>query len=144
MPVATHGATNRYAVPATVSTSRISCVAYVTEDRASLAKMGSAMRLDSAVSPSRSLLTGRPITSRLVTLVSSDTNQAYGPRRRTEGAADRLWTTSLAVPSRRAHRGDGLRPGRLESRPQPGTGRSLGRDHRPEPGRLPPARAGVR
>ncbi len=49
MAAATHGATNRYAVPATVSTSRISCVAYVTEDSASLAKMGSAIRFDSAV-----------------------------------------------------------------------------------------------
>jgi hypothetical protein len=79
MPVATHGATNRYAVPATVSTSRISCVAYVTEDRASLAKIGNAIRFDSAVSFRRSLLTGRPITSRLATLVSNDTHPAYGP-----------------------------------------------------------------
>ena len=85
MAAATHGATNRYAVPATVSTSRISCVAYVTEDSASLAKMGSAIRFDSAVSASRSLLTGRPITSRLATLVSSDTHPAYGPRGRVPG-----------------------------------------------------------
>ena len=85
MAAATHGATYRYAVPAMVSTSRISCVAYVTEDSASLAKMGSAIRFDSAVSANRSLLTGRPITSRLATLVSSDTHPAYGSRGRVPG-----------------------------------------------------------
>jgi hypothetical protein len=105
MASATHGAANRYAVPATVSTSRISCVAYVTEDSASLAKMGSAIRLDSAVSASRSLLTGRPITNRLATLVSSDTHPAYGPpggatgvvdpiRRRARGGTFRACTSS--------------------------------------------------
>ena len=52
-------------MPARVSTSRISCVAYVTEDSASLAKIGSAIRLDSSDSPGRSLRTGRPMTSRL-------------------------------------------------------------------------------
>ena len=80
-------------MPATVSTSRISCVAYVTEDSASLAKIGSAIRLGSAVSPSRSLLTGRPITSRLVTLVSRDTptivRPGRGPRERVAGAPAR-------------------------------------------------------
>ncbi|GAA2433594.1 hypothetical protein GCM10010388_21950 [Streptomyces mauvecolor] len=54
----------RQARPPRVSTSRISCVAYATEDSGAEAKIGSASRLESRVSPGSSLRTARPITMR--------------------------------------------------------------------------------
>src|SRR5215475_12713419 len=65
-------------MPPSVSTSRISWVAYATEDSGSLAKIGRAMRLGRVASPSRSLRTGRPTTTRFVTRVSRDTPRSYG------------------------------------------------------------------
>ncbi len=43
-----------------------------------------------------------------------------------------------------ARRDHGLRTGRLDARPQPRRPRPLGGRHRPEPGRVPPARPGLR
>src|SRR3954464_3273198 len=60
---------------------RSSCVAYATEDSASLAKIGSARRLGSSDSPARSLRTGRPRTSRFGSCPRSDrvgTRRWYG------------------------------------------------------------------
>src|SRR3954451_8116649 len=63
---------------------RISWVAYATEESASLAKIGSARRLGSSDSPTRSLRTGRPRTSRFGSCPRSDrdgTARSYGRRR---------------------------------------------------------------
>jgi hypothetical protein len=49
-----------------VRTSRISWVAYATEDSGSLAKIGRASRFGSSVSPIRSLRSGRPTSSRFI------------------------------------------------------------------------------
>ena len=59
--------------PPSVSTSRISSVAYATDESASLAKTGSAIFLGSSVSPRRSLRTGRPTTPRFSRPVSKPT-----------------------------------------------------------------------
>src|SRR6185295_18902412 len=56
--------------------------AYATDDRASLAKTGRAIRLGSSVSPSLSLVKGWPTSNRFRTRPAVDTNShARGPAR---------------------------------------------------------------
>ena len=62
---ATHGAYWYRAYPPNDRTSRISCVAYPLDDRASEANTGSAMRLGSSVSPSWFVCSARPNSTRL-------------------------------------------------------------------------------
>src|SRR3954462_7348855 len=80
---------------------RISCVAYATEDSASLAKIGSARRLGSSDSPARSLRTGRPRTSRSGSCPRSD---RVGTRR-WYGRCDTPCRRCPAPPSRRRDAG---------------------------------------
>ena len=54
-------------MPPADSTSRISSVAYATEESASLANTGRAIRFGSSVWPSLSLCMGRPTSTRLTT-----------------------------------------------------------------------------
>ena len=56
-------------------------MAYATEDSGSLAKIGSASRLDSNCSPSRSLRSGRPTTTRFKVLITGPVNSRL-PRSR--------------------------------------------------------------
>jgi hypothetical protein len=78
---AIQGVRNRYAVPPSVSTSRISCTAYATLDIASLAKMGNARRLGSSACPACSERTGLPMISRLSTRVVTATTGKDTSRR---------------------------------------------------------------
>src|SRR3954464_13715783 len=68
-----HGATAHADSPATDSTRKISSGAYATEDMASEAKTGKAMRLGRSVWASRSLRKGLPTTRRLAAVASLDT-----------------------------------------------------------------------
>src|SRR6266540_3311339 len=74
----THGANTYADVPATARVARISSGAYATDDSASLAKTGNAIRFGSSVSCSLSLRSGRPMTNRFVTSVSQATWRWYG------------------------------------------------------------------
>src|SRR6185312_3277106 len=68
--------------PATDKVMKISSGAYATDDRASLAKTGRAIRLGSSVSPSLSLVKGWPTSNRFRTRPAVDTNShARGPAR---------------------------------------------------------------
>src|SRR3954463_8454503 len=119
------------AMPPADRTSRISSVAYATEESASLAKTGSAIFFGSSCSPSWVLRIGRPTSSRLETSPSEDTATGYGQE-----------PAGIVTP--RACRDHGLRTGRLHDRAQPGALRPLGRRRGPKRGGLPPARAGLR
>lgn len=66
--------------PATLSVRKISSGAYATDDNASLANTGNAIRFGSSVSPSRSLRTGRPTSRRLDSEARLGTGRSYGRR----------------------------------------------------------------
>ena len=73
-------APSRYAArPATDNTRKISSGAYATEDRASDAKTGSAIRLGKSVCASLSLRNGRPRTNRRAAVESLDTRAKSKP-----------------------------------------------------------------
>src|SRR5438270_7832163 len=115
------------AMPPADRTSRISSVAYATEDNASLANTGRAIYLGSVCSPSWVLRIGRPTSSRFETSPSEDTATGYGPQ-----------PAGIVTP--RACRDHGLRAGRLHDRAQPRELRPLRRRRRPERRGVPAAR----
>ncbi|GAB4584965.1 hypothetical protein Ntsu_27970 [Nocardia sp. IFM 10818] len=69
----TQGAYTYADSPAIDSTRKISSGAYATDDKASDANTGSAIRLGSSVCPSESLRKGRPTSIRLAAVVNFDT-----------------------------------------------------------------------
>ncbi len=79
MPI--HGAIEYAARPATESTRKISSGAYATDDSASEAKTGRAIRLGRRVWESLSLRKGLPRTSRRAAVESLDTRAKSRPRR---------------------------------------------------------------
>src|SRR3954454_1848257 len=119
------------AIPPAERTSRISSVAYATEDNASLANTGSAIFFGSSCSPSWALRIGRPTSSRLETSPSEDTATGYGQ-------------VPAGIVTPRACRDHGLWAGRLHDRAQPGELRPLGRRRGPERRGLPAPRTGLR
>ncbi len=74
-----HGAIEYAARPATDNTRKISSGAYATDDSASEAKTGRAIRLGNSVCDSLSLRNGRPRTSRRATVESLDTRAKSKP-----------------------------------------------------------------
>src|SRR3954447_24488451 len=66
------------ATPATASVRKTSSGAYATDESASEANTGSAMRLGSSVSLRRSEWTGRPTSRRLTASVSDSTSGMLG------------------------------------------------------------------
>src|SRR6476469_4204874 len=95
-PTATpiHGAIEYADRPATDSTRKISSGAYATDDNASEAKTGSAIRFGNSVWASLSLRKGLPRTSRLAAVESLDTRAKSKP--------DGRWPSeSGSVPSAR-------------------------------------------
>src|SRR3954453_9713209 len=119
------------AMPPAERTSRISSVAYATEDSASLANTGSAIFFGSSCSPSWALRIGRPTSSRLETSPSEDTATGYGQ-------------VPAGIVTPRACRDHGLRARRLDDRAQPGALRPLRRRRRPKRRGVPPARSRLR
>jgi hypothetical protein len=83
---ATHGEYMYAAAPAIDSVSRISSGAYATDDNASEANTGNAMRLGSSVCCSRSDRNGRPTSSRFSIEVglgtTSERTGGHGPPHR--------------------------------------------------------------
>jgi hypothetical protein len=73
----TNGENATALTPARASVSRISSGAYATEDRASEAKIGKAMRLGSSVWDSRSFRKGRPTSTRFAAFKIVSTPQSY-------------------------------------------------------------------
>lgn len=76
-----HGVSAYAETPATESMRKTSSGAYATEDNASEANTGKAIRLGSRVWLSRSLRNGRPISNRRVAVESLDTRAKSKPRR---------------------------------------------------------------
>ena len=74
-----HGAIEYADRPATDSTRKISSGAYATEDSASDANTGSAIRLGNSVCASLSLRNGRPRISRRAAVDSLDTSAKSKP-----------------------------------------------------------------
>ncbi len=72
--MAIQGANEYAARPATDKVAKISCGAYATDDKASEANTGNAIRLGSSVCASLSLRNGRPTRRRLADAVNLDTN----------------------------------------------------------------------
>ena len=76
-----HELVSARAPPAIPRVSRISSGAYATDESASLAKTGNAMRLGRRVSPSRSERMARPRMTRLTTRPEELTAPLYAPAR---------------------------------------------------------------
>ena len=72
----THGENATALTPARASVSRISSGAYATEDSASEAKIGRAIRFGSSVWARRSLRKGRPTITRFTALKIVSTTQS--------------------------------------------------------------------
>ena len=70
---ARHERLSKASALAVFSSDALSSVAYATEDSGSLAKIGSASRFDSSVSPSLSVRNGLPSTMRLNQVVGEGT-----------------------------------------------------------------------
>ncbi len=107
-------------------------MAYATEDIASLAKTGSAIRLGSKVSPSRSLRMARPTMNRL----DRSARCATSAKRRATADASRTRLLWQAVP--RARGDHGLRPSRLHARRAARPAGTQRHHRRPGRERLPP------